>query len=314
MTREMWVSSEVPEEPEITREREEAFIQELLNRTDGRCSPEMQEVLDGIDFIKLKAIFTEIASQHGIDESKLNFLEKDRIFGVEGNAFVGGSYAFHSNVIFLAEKFSPKRFDRLAIKNQRKNKIEKYGSENLFYLAGLIHEETHAVSKNECSNKVPNFDPASQLEFQDVQSGYHMIGQEEDKSTWERFGSLNEGVVEKLAREIVLRYLEETDWSKEEVGVFKKNLENNPEKLGYPKEVNLVEKIISRLSEITGREEQEIWETFIGSLFQGERFESEEIKNLFTKAFGPEFLDDLAKIPPAGFTGPMEEFMKKYQL
>src|SRR3989344_4251114 len=106
--REMLISSEIPEDSETTKEREGKFIEQLLDRPEGKCSPEMQEVLVGIDFGKLKAIFLEIASQYDtagkINEETLNFLEKDRVFGTPGNAFTGGSYHFLYNIIFLAVK------------------------------------------------------------------------------------------------------------------------------------------------------------------------------------------------------------------
>lgn len=65
----------------------------------------------------------------------------------------------------------------------------------------------------------------------------------EDWNNYGLFYAFNEGVVEKLSREIVYKYLEETDWpSTEEIEIFKKNEKNHV----YTKEISLINAMIKK--------------------------------------------------------------------
>ena len=273
-------TEETPPEQEVEKPQE--VEQEV---EEEQYSAEMKEILEKIDFDKLKGLFLEVVSKHGIDEKSINFLGKDRIRGSQGD-WRNNYYHFKSNTINLEEQD--------ASNEQMQDRIESLGGKELHLLRRLVHEETHAVIKN-------------RLDKDGSQNGYtRSCSENEDDavewySRWGQetiFKAFNEGVVDKLSREILLKYAEQTSQSANEVVILKKTLKKNSTGVAYAMEVKMVDTIIKYLAKENKVTKKKIWDLIVEGLVKGEVFEDSELTEYFSKAFGPGFVKDLARVNP----------------
>jgi len=328
MTREINPLESVPEGIGKTQEKGQEEITRLLNRSEGQFSPELQETLEKIDFVKLRQLFLDIALRFGIYEDDLNFLDKKRIFGSAVRS-VDSYYDLENNIIMITQdKANISHYEaRLKLKDntglvgdekmlevlnrEKKAMIETYGSVDLSTLQTLVHEEVHAISKHICKSLYEqNVDKWTDVWLRVHQSGYRrnniykkQLNAEfypaplmESEKFLKVFMVLNEAVVEKLAREIMLKYLENSGWPREEASVFEETVKNKSKPLSYAREVYLLEAIIKKLSQKTKKSEESVWQIFIKGLLEGEKFDRPEERKIFEKNFSPNFLKELSNL------------------
>jgi hypothetical protein len=86
--------------------------------------------------------------------------------------------------------------------------------------------------------------------------------------------------------------------------------------LPYAEEVRVLDKIIDRIAQEVGISKETVTQAFFRALLEGEFFEDAEVRELFEKTFGSEFLDDLAELPMSWFplSTDREKFERKYGL
>lgn len=249
-------------------------------------SQEKKEILENIDFDKIKEIFLNRIAKFGIGEDTINVVPKEKIEPAEGDLY-SGYYNEEKNIILLEN----------AVDEEHRQEIrERYGSEALQFLKYLLHEETHAVAKN-----IPNDNGSSQ-------NGYfrRLKASNESYKKWKRgelFHGLNEGVIEKFSREIFFEYVKQVKWPKHEVDVYRNSTKLESQDWGYSKDIELIEVIVNHLANKNNIAKEEAWELMVGGLVQGETFENSELERIFSDSFGTGFLKDLAKINASFFTG-----------
>lgn len=309
MPREILDSSLAPEDPAIEQRSQRRYINRYKKRPKGRRSEAMEHALEKINFDILEQLFFKRVSRCGISKKDMNFLGKERMIGVP-SGFYGGSYGTEANVIFLAEEDDDQESE--------KEILEEYGGKELYLLKRLIHEQCHSISKNILIDRyISRRGRKTNSGFYIEQSGYFRKGNGQqtwhEKEIFDTFHALNEGVVERLAREITLEYLEISKWPNAEAAVFRETVKYNPEKLAYSEEVRLVDAMVRHLSAKTGQTEALVWESFVRGLIEGETFEKESVEELFEQAFGKQFLMDLSNISALFFEGNREKMQKLMQ-
>ena len=112
-------------------------------------------------------------------------------------------------------------------------------------------------------------------------------------------------------------FLESGNFDRAEIETYKRFVSAN-QGLSYDHEVDMLNKIIVRISEKNGVTEETVNQAFFRAFLEGELFESSEVKELFETTFGPDFLNDLAKLPTSYLSDPDKTelyiFLKKYKL
>lgn len=229
----------------------------------------LQEILDRVNFYILKKIFQDYAVKSGLD-GKINFLGKDRISHFSPHENDDASYRVLQNLIGIS-------YDNIS----KSTKSMKLG-----VLGRLCHEEAHAVSRfNEMLSLQENGN-TTMVNVESIKSGFRQNS---------IFRALNEGVVEKLSREVFRRYLvaDPSYASPEELAGFNGSL-------SYQKEVQLIEILSRKIAQEVGIDEQTVWQAFIRGLFEGEDFEDPKLETEFEEMFSKDFLNSLASQPVGG--------------
>lgn len=325
-SREMFSAPEIPEDPEKTRQREQAAVEGFAEHQKGKDTPEWQEHFGRIDFPLLKKCLAKIAARGQIAEDKMNFVDSDRVF-LNNHRYPDGQYFPDTNIISIYDRkidVAPSLGGDDMTNEGSKQDVEKgYGNLDMNKLSILAHEETHALSRNVCVGWIQ--DHKNEVSLTD-QSGYDrfdstnsiQIGKyaRSKHSPSRLFRALNEGVVEKLSREVAVDYMEEAGWDARWVRSFKKTMAESPDKLVYSVEVLLVDVLTSKLAEKSGQHERVAWEAIIQGLLHGETFEESEVVALFEESFGPDFLNELSVLNTQSQIDNTKvlQFIKKYNL
>ena len=221
------------------------------------------------------------------------------------------------------------------------NDIETYGSVDMRLLHTLIHEESHALSKRKIVVRKKKAENSGVIYPQKVitRGGISCVSDEltflddkgnisgdtfdvpgmikDGKFTVKYFGfcALNEGITEKLAREVMLKYLEASAAPKEILGKVRISFVNN--KGSYELEMPVLDAIIKKIAERNQQEVRVVWESIINAYLQGDDFEDEDVEQLFSETFGPDFLKELSKLPSGlsmGSKKQREALIDKYKL
>ncbi len=326
MPLEFYKEQGIPEEPNINKEREREVVDRLLNRPDGKSSPEMEAALSKIDFQKLENLFYDIAQKYGIDRNRLNFLGAEKIFGTKIGIPIG-SYSADGNIILIEDLFAESKKPLAQWQEEgRERSKEIYGSLETLFLAMVVHEETHAVARNFCVGRftVKGWNEHS---FEHDESGYHKRiihskkKNEEGETTYAMFNkffvAFNEGITERLSRHILTKYCDDTNWPPVEiVKKYKESISNNVAGLNYNEEIDLVSFVLGCLSRETGQDEDFWWDKIVEGYFRGGFLDKPETQELLRKAVGPEFLSDISRLDPSkiGIGGhEVKDLIKKYK-
>lgn len=313
-SRESFSAPGVQEDPVKTARRDNEVTESFAKDGKPMRTPELEQLLDKYDFDLIRQNFLRIAEKSGISPEKLNFVPRERI--IEVNPLIHtGAYDFRNNMILLARANGPATFWVRSQEELDSETAEVFGSYEIKQLAMLVHEETHAVSRNICiwgQSDPRQADDDDPMSFN--QSGFSQKHGSRDLL----YVALNEGAVEKLARELTIDYLRQKGWSVDDRSVYEKSVNKNVFDSPYSFEVALVNNLVKRLALKNGQDEQSCWNAIVHALLNGESFEDKDVVQLFEESFGPDFLNDLSKIerssPRYGPDDHTREFIKKYSL
>ncbi|HOX10980.1 MAG TPA: hypothetical protein P5323_00485 [Candidatus Moranbacteria bacterium] len=311
-------------EPEnLAMEREKRFIKDWIERFGGRNLPEWEEFFKKIDFSLLQNLFSKLENRCGVTKNRTNFLGPESILSADG---CSSKYFSEYNLITLGSvnrqwPLNDKTEDKEKSNKYLERTKEAYGSADICRLHNLIHEETHAISKNVCIGWEQSFiypENPARGEMGQEQSGYYNSSRY-GNLPYEGYGgnafnTLNEAVAEKISREITLEYIAFSNWPKDEVKKFEESYKQGS-LLHYKQEVIMLNAIIRKISENNKISEQTIWDALKKGFIKGERFESHEVVKLFEESFGSEFLNDLSKVEMERWIKEdFDNFVKKYNL
>lgn len=272
-------------------------------------SPELNEILNQIDFDSLLGIMRDLARSCGVSSEQANLLGRDNVVntaGVHKNTQGElGAYSAGRNVIFL-------NIEQI-LKVCKDHAVDK----RLEVLFILCHELAHALSKNEIKatlpereakklisaakfilEKIPIINKKVNFGSQERVSGYSRkkhhevaggIGIKE-----ELFDRFDEGVNEKMGEYIFEEYIKRCGYfvDKEALEKFRKRLKED--RISYPKEVDFVNTFIKKISERTGVPEMTVWQGIVEGKMKGTDLMQGDIKELFDEMFGSELLKKLS--------------------
>ena len=270
-----------PADPEVVRLFEEHANESL------ELSAEFREILARIDFAAIRNLYAEVARQTDVDPGKMNFVGPDRILELDDPAGPTGQYGVDINRI----EINYGSIKRIAAGNK--------DTEAVLVFDTLMHEEGHAVSKNKCVGKITpkQFNP----EF--VQSGYSqdVFPYHQDGEQISAFGMFEEGVTEKLSRQLGRKYIDtQPDLASAEARQgLREYYENDSKAKTYDLAVSFVEAFIARLSHESGVLEETVWGAIIRGKFEGADLSDTDFAVLFSEMFGDKFLERLADINSA---------------
>jgi len=251
-----------------------------------RKDPKLEYILKKVDFDILEGVFEDVIGKYGVVKKNMNFLRPDMI----SHSCIGkGQYRTETNAIGLNYFEIMKKIDGV--------------NPELEILKHLCHEETHAISDNKCIG-LKTFEsekPKPGDKYRNIEkSGYSQViktGQYNNSETQESkriFEYFNEGVVEKLSKEIFINYL---DRDKEYISAEEKNKyrEKRLNKVAYDRDVRLVDALIYRISKEVEINQEEVWQSFVKGLVVGDEFNDKDIQDWFNEMFSDDFLKRLAR-------------------
>lgn len=248
-----------------------ANIEELFKRQEieeSEKDPRLETILQKIDLDVLKVIFLDYAKKAGLEPDDVNLLGLDRIKHKTWDSTMNGQYNSLKNLAAL-------NYDNIASAAGQPDNVR------FQTLQTLVHEQTHAVSRNIVLAFVIKRMGRIDISVTDCKSGY---------GNNDIFTAFNEGVVEKLSREITQRYIQADP-------KFKAADEARVQ-LSYEPEVAIVEAIITKISEDVGISAETVWGAIIRGLIEGTNFADSELKQEFDSTFGPRFVEKLGGRTP----------------
>jgi hypothetical protein len=276
--REIFTSSGELESPEEIERKKRV----LPSRSGGlEKGPELENFLQRVDFDLLEDIFKKIAEKSDINPETLNLVNRERIFeksslGEEGTENAGGYEPVKNIIAFSAremEKFQQTDFSGI--------------HPDVLKLYILCHEETHATAKTVCKGGFARSRRAEvQMGYQQTKFKKTLFG----KRPKQFFEFLNEGVTDKLTREVFQEYTTATAFSNtDELSKFRKKAETY-----YSPYVTLVDALISKINSETNIPEEVIWKSIIRGMYEGEDLMGEELRQAFDEAISRGFVERLA--------------------
>jgi len=266
-----------PEDPRLLKTRE------LVTRKEAELikkeNPEFEELLTQVDFEWMKKAFQAILARFKIDPDTINFVEPGMV--VPDNSIRG-----------LAS-YDPDKLIRINYEEIGKNL--RWSSNPAVVLAIIIlHEECHAISRNICVGYF-DYDEEGRRNIK-AKSGYaqHIIGVEGDKTVTqsESYSLFDEGVTEKIARELVIKYLESHP-NLEDLNKRKKIYEDDSKPKVYNLAVSLVEAMIVKIANETGVSREMVWQAIVRGKIEGEDLGDADFREMFSEVFTSQFLKDL---------------------
>lgn len=220
----------------------------------------LDELKKKIDFDILRSIFDRIAKKTGV--TKYRFPIQDRVYDFPSllpeNAGAGYFPLFNSIVI-----------DTGGVTRQ----FTKLECKELSVLYTLIHEQVHAAST------------------QWLTTGY-------SRAAENMYSYFNEGVTDKLALEITMEYIRATAFGGGETRM-RHAMYDEPNTRGsfnveymlstYPKEINLVDHMIDKISQTTEVPKDIVWHAIVRSMYEREEISDKTIKEGLDEIFFPGF-------------------------
>ncbi|MDP1688688.1 MAG: hypothetical protein Q8L47_00975 [bacterium] len=341
--------------PEAEGQVAEEMAQKFLS--EHKPDPEVEGILGRVNFPLIQKLIADRAVKAGISRNKINFVGKERIyqntslplgqFVDEGNLI--GIYlpATKNSEYAGARERNSELYGSREIKliHMLIHEETHAASRHLCIsaLPMLVDPSSDEFAKRWLEDpreqeSFPNFMElhlrSKQLEKEQVrkykQSGYarNILDEEEKEiyfpkegvsqpSRYTLFGVLNEGVVEKLARQLTLLYLPQSGMPKDDINQYKNNIEGKHDELVYSYEVALIDAIVKKIVSVSQINEDVVWGALVRGLFEGETFSDPEVKKLFEETFGSDFLVELSQLQIglfASYDNSMRKILEKYGL
>ncbi|GEM_PF-4648230 len=226
-------------------------------------SAEFNEALTSLDFNLIKRLIQEEAEKCGREKgSTLNFLDQSRVGEIEvrsqDSSMPISFYDAATNEIEVD-------FNGMAGQAEQQNPFSSKEGFKAYLVAVLIHEELHAATELQALGYV----------------GYQHF---RSYQVW------NEGVTEKLARELTERYYKSSaDFSKYD----------QAKSYNYESAVILLDAVIAKISATTGFDQQTIWNAIKRGMFENTDLETKELQELFEQTLPADFFKNLRTMSPA---------------
>ncbi len=255
---------------------------------EGKKDSRLREFLDTIDFELLRSLFLEAARKSGVNPETLNFVSADGIFGKSGSLLEPlGAYSGSRNIVALSMR---KMEDRFGVEGKDLDTVA---------LSTLCHEEVHATAKTICIG----------LGSEAEQAGYQRTMESATGRLEKRFLLFNEGVTEKLCRQILEEYVERTHFADSQGMNRLRDLFR--EKHPYESLVEFVDLFIDRVSAETEVSRDLVWQAIIRGAYEGERFDDPELQQLFSELLTPDFIELLSQNKISDLRGKLTKSREK---
>lgn len=281
-SREFFEASGEPEDIEKVKKREEEARQK---RVEGKAVQELEILFEEVDFDLLEKIFERIGKKSGINPEEMNFLRKERI-GFSLDYF--GSYDPEANIITLNTRSV----------SERARKLDIYWLHFLVYV--LCHEESHATAKIVCkglrefASPFDHYDRERQVGYSQYKGGEWEISEAKPSAEF-LFDLFDEGVTEKLGREVFIEYVTSSGFfGRKELETF--FAKGDELKMPYAVPYKFVEALITRMSHETGIDQDIVWQAIIRGQREGENLMRQDLQEFFSEMISPDFLSRLALI------------------
>ena len=261
---------------------------------------EIEKILTQIDFDLLEKLYFEIATKSGLDPLTINFVGRDRITGYDKPETSATSQIARSK-IYLNKSAQIEEAKRLNL------------SLEAVVLHNIVHEEIHLVNRAFYRGLYEY--NSNQSDNSEQHTGYNFIRHYADKrgkdAANNSFSLFNEGVTEKLSREISLRYvtskgLSDPAQTQQAIKIFNNfpTTRNEDVIQVYDLAVYLIDLMIQIISKISGFSQEKIWQGIIRGQFEGENLTTGGLRILMNETFGKNFMqrlenangDDLLKL------------------
>ena len=272
-----------PEDQVLLKTRDLVFRKEAALRK--KENPEFEALLAKVDFVWIKSAFREILIKSSVDPERLNFVDPELIISDNSIEDVA-----NHNVMTGAITVN---LDR--IKEATSNKSDIGILQSLIMV--LLHEEVHAFSRNKCFGYF-EYDYEGKRKIK-IQSGYTrheavVKGREEIIDSSHSFELFDEGVTEKLSRELVVSYFGgHTDLG--DVKAVRSFYEDDDKVKHYNLGVSLVEAMMAKIANESGVSGDMVWQSIIRGKIDGENLSDNDFKDLFAETFTEKFIEDLAR-------------------
>ena len=241
------------------------------------------ELIRGVDYETLKDIFEGMRRRSGVS-GEIGFCGPEKI--VINDGWSGGEYDFHNGITIGSSPLS----------RQEEHPISRAEFQNEI-LSTLIHEETHASSKNLKENPTGGkrllaivrslFKKSDPYRL----SGYDRT-QLEKSRTKRAFTDFNEGVTDKIAEEVYGEYLQRTGETAKVSDKDRRAEYHVAAYLGSRAVVTAFVEIIAASSELP---KQAVWEAIKQGYFTGIDLRQTELQQALEEVFSEGFSDRLSQ-------------------
>jgi hypothetical protein len=247
----------------LEQEFKEKDFEIIKKQAEEETGTEIKDFLKKIDFNLLNKLFSEEYSKSGLSPELMNFVGAEHIYSQVKGSGAYAEYQHEPNLIAINLKI----FDYL-IK-------EKEFSEDLARLQILIHELTHAVAKLDCYVSFESRNPTD--------AGYKKMVPRTV------FTGFNEGVTDKIASELVQKYVQQSDFANTTEGIFftEKYEMEGP----YSLEVHQVNVFINLLAKSSGLSKETVWGAVKAGALNGDNLYTGELREFLNQEVGSEFMN-----------------------
>ena len=225
-------------------------------------STEFNEALTSVDLGLIKRLIQEEAEKCGREKgSSLNFLDQNRVGEIEVRADHDSMpISFYNSATNEIEV----DWSGMSEQAEKQNPFLSKEGFKAYLVAVLTHEELHAATELQALGYV----------------GYQHF---QSYQVW------NEGVTEKLARELTEKYYKSgADFSKYD----------QARSYNYESAVLLLDAVIAKLSATTGFDQETIWNAIKRGMFENTSLETKELQELFGQTLPADFFKDLRTMSP----------------
>lgn len=271
-------------------------------------APSLEAFLEVVDLDTMREIYEEIAEKSGVDPESIGFVEEDKIYS-DKSMVNTGIFNRRDQTIGL----NAKQIEMLSTENVV---YEAGRDRNLMYLATLCHEEAHAVSHLNVGKLEDIHGTLGLVQGVDIRSGFHEVNELEIGGKKlglvgeNNFRVLNEGVTEKLARQVFREYQSRNPI----VDVEEEKRDPKIYEITYRFPVAMVEGLVERISSECDVGEDLVWNALVRGYMDGLNLREEELNEALSEIISGDAVERLSNMTDWMSTIPMniELFVKNW--